>query len=211
MNELDSRSLAFTDCFAQRFEKPGEVTYEVVHAAGAMVDLKERPFRITVAAAGGEGPESEQHDVVVRWDGRAFAVEPAALKIAAGEVVLWHAPDAKAPGFLVRGEGPDGAFSSAALAQQAVYTHAFGLAGDYRWVDANGSRIGGQVRVREVDGKDKRAMNSWANAIAKPTLVTISGDRVEPEQVRIYVGQTVFFAVEKAPGITITDARVAKR
>jgi plastocyanin len=210
MNQLDSRALAFTDCFAQRFENPGEVTYEVVHAAGAMIDLKERPFRIEVAPAGGDSREAEQHDVVVRWAGRTFAVEPAELKIAAGEVVLWHTPDAKAPGFLVRGAGPDGDFSSAALGQNAVYTHAFGLAGDYRWVDANGSRVGGQVRVREVDGKDKRAMGTWANAIAKPTLVTISGDRVEPEQVRIYVGQTVFFAVEKAPGVTITDSRIAK-
>ena len=36
-------------------------------------------------------------------------------------------------------------------------------------------------------------------------LMVVSGDKVEPREVNIVVGQAVFFAVEDSPGITITD------
>jgi hypothetical protein len=36
--------------------------------------------------------------------------------------------------------------------------------------------------------------------------VIIDGDQANPQEITIVTGQTVFFAVENAPGITITDA-----
>jgi hypothetical protein len=44
-------------------------------------------------------------------------------------------------------------------------------------------------------------------ALSQGALVTIKG-RAEPQQVEIVTGQTVFFAVVDAPGITITDQRL---
>jgi hypothetical protein len=108
----------------------------------------------------------------------------------------------------VRGNGAGGAFDSLALAAEAVYTHAFGLPGEFRWKDANGSRVSGLVNVRQVDSKKQREMTAWASQMKEGVLVVISGDRAEPKEVNIFVGQTVFFAVEKARGITITDSRL---
>jgi preprotein translocase subunit YajC len=51
-------------------------------------------------------------------------------------------------------------------------------------------------------------MKEYRGSLSKGTLVVISGDKVEPTFVEISVGQTVFFAVEKADGVTITDRRL---
>ena len=37
------------------------------------------------------------------------------------------------------------------------------------------------------------------------TLVHVTGTQAQPAHVEIMVGQTVVWAVEKAPGVTITD------
>jgi len=51
-------------------------------------------------------------------------------------------------------------------------------------------------------------MQAVRELLAKGTVVLIRGDKIEPAQVEISVGQTIFFAVEKADGITITDRRL---
>jgi hypothetical protein len=38
----------------------------------------------------------------------------------------------------------------------------------------------------------------------------ITGTKAEPAEVEIVVGQTVYFAVTKAPGISISDAPMAE-
>jgi plastocyanin len=204
MSTLDSRFLRYVDCFAQRFSTAGEIAYDVTTTAGARIALEPAPFKIRVK----QGParrEGEQHFVTVRRDGRRFVADPPELEITAGDNVLWNASDPKTPGYAVHGNGAGGGFNSTALAGEAVYTHAFGLPGEFRWTDANGSGISGLVHVREVDSKDRREIAAWADQMKEGVLVVISGDRVNPQEVNIYVGQTVFFAVEKAPGITITD------
>jgi len=205
MNTLDSRSLRYVDCFAQRFSTPREVAYHITTTAGVRIALEPAPFKIRVK----KGPaqrEEEQHFVTVRREGLRFVAEPPELEITAGDSVLWNASDPKTPGYAVRGHNARGGFDSAALAAEAVYTHAFGLPGEFRWTDANGSGVSGLVNVRQVDSKDHRDMAAWADQMKEGVLVVISGNRVEPKEVNIVVGQTVFFAVEKAPGITITDS-----
>ena len=76
---------------------------------------------------------------------------PPHLKINAGDMVLWNAPDPATPGFTVRGEGPEGEFDSQALASEAVYTHAFGVPGEYAWVNTHGGPVSGVVAVRSPD------------------------------------------------------------
>jgi hypothetical protein len=44
--------------------------------------------------------------------------------------------------------------------------------------------------------------------LSKGTVVTIADDRAAPADVEIVTGQTVFFAVTKSRGISITDERL---
>jgi len=59
--------------------------------------------------------------------------------------------------------------------------------------------------LRTVSGTKYR---EWMEALARGTLVVIEGDRADPSEVSVLAGQTVFFAVSAADGITITDARL---
>jgi plastocyanin len=204
MSTLDSRSLRYVDCFAQRFSKRGEVVYHITTTAGAGIAFQPGPFKIRIKRAPAQH-EGRQHLVTVRREGLRFVAEPPELEIAAGDSVLWNAPDPKTPGYAVRGNGAGGGFDSTALAAEAVYTHAYGVPGEFRWADANGSGISGLVHVRQVDSKDRRGVAAWADQMKEGVLVVVSGDQVDPKEVSIFVGQTVFFAVRKAPGITITD------
>ena len=60
-----------------------------------------------------------------------------------------------------------------------------------------------------MNSRDGREMAAWSDQVKEGVLVIISGDRVKPKEVTELssLGQTVFFAVERAPGITITDAQ----
>jgi hypothetical protein len=61
--------------------------------------------------------------------------------------------------------------------------------------------------VKDLDTKSQKDCEKWMKALSQGALVTIKG-RAEPQQVEIVTGQTVFFAVVDAPGITITDQRL---
>ncbi len=69
------------------------------------------------------------------------------------------------------------------------------------------SDIGGRVVVKDLDTKSKEDCEKWMRSLTEGALVTIKG-RAEPQEVEVLTGQTVFFAVVDAPGITITDRRV---
>lgn len=62
--------------------------------------------------------------------------------------------------------------------------------------------------VKDLDTESKEDCEKWMRSLKEGALVTIKG-RADPQQVEILTGQTVFFAVVDAPGITITDQRLS--
>jgi plastocyanin len=214
MNSLDSRFLRLGDCFAQKFSKAGTYKYIVTAGAGSCLSAAEGEYTIVVTSAKGKekkASESSQHNVIVRLKDGSLVAEPARTEIAVGDTVLWHTSDAATPGFAVIGEGKEGSFSSGALAVEAVYSHAFGSAGTYQWVDANGSNLRGEIVVEQMEIKERNDCLKWIDTLSKGTLIHIVGGKVEPSKVKILTGQTVFWAVEKAAGISITDSRLLVR
>lgn len=206
MNDLDSRSLQYVDCYAQRFAEPGTVEYELTTLAGTCLPLGSETFTIDVA----EAPKRKgvQHSVVVRRVEGALRAEPARLQIEAGDMVLWNTQDASVAGYVVRGEGAGGGFDSSAIRHEAVYTHAFGLPGTYEWRDAHGSGLAGEIVVELLDCRDAKVAARWHQALKSGSLVTIRGKTARPRKVEILAGQTVFWSVENTEGISITDARL---
>lgn len=221
MSTLDSRALTYLDCFGRQFAEPGRVRYGVGGPVAAF--LKQRqdlPFSIRVATAD-QGADPTQHDVAVDFvDGR-FTVEPDDLRITAGDVVLWHTSSPTAPPYGVWGEGDGGRFSSGELRAGSFYSHAFVEPGDASWADARSRRSLGVVHVKDVDRDDPGLAEEWTRSLEQGTVVVIDGDRVEPAELEILAGQTVFFAVGSDPaagggdgrgdaggGISVTDLSV---
>ena len=211
MDTLDSRGLRSIDCFAQMFSKAGRASYRLTTTAGSCLPIEEEgAFRIEIKRRPAADHESSQHDVAVRLEGLQLVAEPRNLEIVAGDTVLWNAPDAKVPGFAVQGVGPEGSFDSSAMTRNAVYTHAFGTPGEYQWVDANGGHVSGVVYVRSLDPQDPGECRKWLASLAEGSLILIREDRADHERIEILTGQTVFWAVEGASGISITDARLVQ-
>ncbi len=205
MNDsFDSRALRLTDCYGQRFMKPGSYGYNISPVPGHLV-TEERHWRIEVVERTTEST-MHQHMVVVKTEGAKFRAEPPELVIEAGDLVLWNCPEPDAAPYVVMGDHEF--FSSHRLVNESGYSHAFGSAGDYDWADAYGSDVAGVVRVRDPGCKDRADLQRWRTSLTKGTLVMISEGRAEPRDVDIIAGQTVFFAVVKAPGISITDRRL---
>ena len=207
MDTLDSRVLSYVDCFARRFAKAGTVKYGITSASVRCGLHDEDAFVIEVKERREPGGEGSQHDVTVKMKGARFAVEPAKLSIQAGDVVMWHAANSGVPGFIVSGQADDQRFSSASLEAESLFTHAFGVPGTYEWGDAGKSKIGGRIVVKDLDTQSKEDCEKWMKSLSQGALVTIKG-KADPQQVEIVTGQTVFFAVVDAPGITITDQRL---
>jgi plastocyanin len=207
METLDSRLLGTTDCFGQRFSRAGAYTYGLNATPQPCRPLQDEQFGIEVA--GNEAPDGEgrQHDVTVRFEGGRLVADPPKLRVAPGDVVLWNAPDTSTPGFAVHGEGEQ-SFSSASLSNECLFSHAFGVAGDYSWKDANGSGLGGRVVVKDLDPTDPKECERWMAALEEGVVIVVEGDSANPSEVEILTGQTVFWAVAKAPGITVTDERL---
>jgi plastocyanin len=213
MDSLDSRFLRYVDCFGQKFSSAGKVRYRLTAGGGDWLPPAEGAYTIEVKKSHNPPDKGNQHNVTVRREGKRLVAEPPHLEIEAGDLVLWHAADSSIAGFGVRGETERKGeiFDSTAIEETAVYTHAFGLPGEYRWIDAHGSRVAGLVQVRAVDGADKTQVEKWKATLGTGALITINGDKVTPQRLQILVGQTVFWAIEKAPGISITDARLVQR
>ena len=203
MDTLDSRALRFNDCYAQRFMRPGKYAYNVLPVLGHCV-TGERPFSIQV----GEPTDGrmKQHSVIVRFKDGRFTVDRDTLTIAAGDLVLWNCPNAKAVPYTVTGEREF--FSSDRLVNESGYSHAFGSADRYEWTDAFGTGASGVIRVKDPACKTAVDFQHWQKQLAKGTLVTITGSTAEPPEVDIVTGQSVFFIVTKGPGISITDKRL---
>ncbi len=204
LEQLDSRALRRTDCYAQRFMKAGTYPYNVLPAFGDCIE-PDRPFTIKVVEQKKKSGMT-QHNVVVRFENGRFGVDRGETVIEAGDLVLWNCPEAGDLPYCVIGEKEF--FASGRMVNECGYSHAFGTAGEYRWRDANGGDARGIVRVREVRCADRSHLENWHETLKKGTLVMIEGGHAKPSSVEIVTGQTVFFAVVKGSGLSITDERL---
>jgi plastocyanin len=206
MNTLDSRFLRFADCFAQRFSSLGTFHYRVSPLPASLVAPGRVEDQLTVVVEEGNAAQ-QQHTVNVSVDSGQLIARPGRLEISAGDIVRWSADNSVTGGFVIQGTIGGQTVNSAAMRNESIFTHAFGLAGDYKWVDANGSDLSGTVRVIRPGENDARR-ERWLASLAEGTLIRVIGERAEPKEVEILVGQTVFWSVENAPGVTVTDANV---
>jgi len=205
---LDSRFLQYTNCFGHRFVSPGLVRYRLstlptgtglAHAADADV------FTIEVAAEPA-GQAAKQHGVTVRLEGRRLVADPPKLRIHPHDVVIWTAEGAGTPPYSVLGQGERLAFDSRALTAGCLFSHPFGLPGAVRWTDANGSGLGGEIVV--ASHEPNVDADHLQERLSSGTLVTVRGTEAQPGRIEIFVGQTVLWLFEDAPGVTVTDSRL---
>jgi plastocyanin len=203
MNTLDSRFIRLGDCFAHRFSAPGTFAYALSPIPSSLAAHHgERPAQAVIVTAGDSG-EQRQHHVKVSMAEGTLTATPAELRVTLGDLVVWSPDRSVTFGFRVRGRVGDDLVDSASLHTESIFTHAFGLPGSYEWADANGSGLRGQVRVATPD--TAAGHDEWLGRLERGTLVHVRGNHAEPETVEIVVGQTVVWAVEDAPGVSITD------
>jgi plastocyanin len=215
---LDSRALRNTDCYGQRFMKPGTYPYALVPAGGAGA-TGDFPYVVEVVETSSKRePDMHQTSVTVRFvkerhgeccdertsDPGRFVPDQERVTVEAGDMVVWNSPDAATRPFAV--DGHKEFFGSTALTNECGYTHVFTTPGAHEYVDANGSGLHGVVRVVDPQPRTKDELRAWQSRLGEGTLVMISDARPEPAEVEIMLGQTVFFAVVKGTGVTITDA-----
>lgn len=207
IDTLDSRSLRLTDCYGQRFMREGSYGWAALPSGGGAID-DDRPYTLEVTPRRKDG-KMTQHDIQLRWRNRQYVPDHKQLAIEVGDLVVWHCPDAEAPGWEIAGD--QAFFGSAALVNECGYSHAFGTPGRYEWVDAHGSNVAGVVHVEPVQCKGADDIARWRKQIAEAALVMVQGGKAQPPEVKVVVGQTVYFAVVAGPGITITDRRLLFR
>lgn len=209
MNSLDSRYLEVGECYGHRFSRAGVIAYELSHLllpASAADAGRGSALRITVAAPE-DRREAQQHHVTVTERHGTLQAHPAELRIVSGDSVLWIADRSVKLGFCVRSTG-ELPFDSSALTSDSLYTHAFTRPGRYEWRDAHGSKLHGTVVVTAAkDG----AIADWLDSLTAGTLVYVRGDVATPETLEVTVGQTVFWAIANADGISITDVTALRR
>ena len=204
-NSLDSRAIGYTDTYGQRFMREGSFRYGVAAAPGAIL-LSDFPFVVEVAD--GNAERMTQHTVELTYTDKGFHPDSESVRIEAGDLVTWVCRDASTPPFEV--VGVHDFFRSSRLVNESGYAHAFGTPGDYEWVDVYGSGIGGVVHVRQPEIADRESLAAWQKQLATGSIVMIGAERAEPAKIEIVTGQTVYFAVTKGPGISITDRRIAE-
>ncbi len=209
-NDFDSRALGPANCYAQRFMRAGVFRYALVpgYAQAISTDF---PFVINVVEGDAKKQDSSpqsadinQHNLSVSRSDRGFAVDRASLTIGIGDLVMWNG--GRQVPFAVAGEADF--FNSYRMVNECGYTHAFGKAGTYEWRDAFGSDLGGTVHVRDPDCKSESDLRKWREALSEGTVVMIADGKVDQREIKIMTGQTVYFAIVKTNGISITDVRL---
>jgi plastocyanin len=206
-DQLDSRALRLTDCFGQRFMRPGEYRYALA-ASGAGDAVDELPFVVRAVETTTKGKPVAptgigQTTLDVHWDGRRFVPDRPDVTVQVGDMVMWHGSDLAGRPFVVRGEKEF--FASDRLLNESGYSHVFSAPGAYTWADAYGSGLRGVVHVALPAVRTQEDVAKWRSRLATGTVVTIAGDKAEPAEVKVVLGQTVFFVVTKGSGISITD------
>ena len=204
MNVLDSRFLRPGDTFAQRFTKPGIYRYAVGVQGSLAQPGHDAPFTVTVGNDAGAAPKT--HYVTVTYSDHSFSAAPARLEIHQGDAVLWSTVSADAPGFAVSGQSEGGRFDSAEIHANGMYSHAFGVSGVIEWSDSREPKTHGTITVETHPAcRTHDDRQAYAQKLSKATLVMIEDGRARPSKVKVTVGQTVFFAVKSAGGISIVD------
>jgi hypothetical protein len=99
-------------------------------------------------------------------------------------------------------------FASAGITGEALYTHAFGSPGRYEWRDANQGAVREVVNVKPRTVKTREERQRCLEEVKKPNVIEIYGDSLQPETQEIAIALTVFWHIQRAPGITITDSRL---
>jgi plastocyanin len=207
MNELDSRFLRPGDTFAQRFTKAGTYHYNIGITGSLATAGHDAPFTLTVTAKAGATPQT--HYVTVDYTNGSFTAAPTQLHINEGDAVLWSSTAPSAPGFSVYGQSKDERFDSAEIHANGMYSHAFGMTGEFEWRDAREGKLHGTITVEAHPicrtHEDRQA---YVQKLSQATLIMIDHGHVRPRNAKITVGQTVFFAVKSAAGISIVDKKL---
>lgn len=204
MNTLDSRFCRLGDTFAQRFAEPGTYTYDF-NLSGVPPFGHANRYSISVKGTFDPNKDGEQHFVTVRREGSNFVADPPKLEIATGDVVLWSTNESNTPGFSISGKSETDSFNSGNMKRNALYSHAFGSPGEVEWLDANAHGPAGKIIVKMPNTDSAQDMETFKETLAQGAVIVINGKKADKAQVEIFVGQTVFFAVEKAEGIAITE------
>jgi plastocyanin len=204
IENFDSRALRRTDCFAQRFMKPGVYRYNVLPVHSHCM-TPERPFSIEVRERSSKD-RMTQHNIAISGSAGLLKVDKENLSIEAGDLVLWNSVSSNTLPYNVAGDKEF--FASHRMMNECGYSHAFGVVGEYPWSDAYGSGLDGVVRVKDPGCQNCADVERWQKQLTKGTIVMIDGGKAQPREVEILTGQTVFFAVIKAEGISITDSRL---
>jgi plastocyanin len=210
MNVLDSRFLRPGDTFAQRFTEPGIYRYNVGIQGSLAQPGHDAPFAVTVGDDAGDAPKT--HYVTVNYTDNIFSATPARLQIKTGDAVLWSTVSANVPGFAVCGQSEAGRFDSAEIHANGMYSHAFGVSGVIEWSDAHEPKTHGTIVVGTHPAcRTHEDRQAYAQKLSKATLVMIEDGHARPSKVKVTVGQTVFFAVKSAGGISIVDKTLLRR
>ncbi|MEM9653763.1 MAG: hypothetical protein AAGA65_16850 [Actinomycetota bacterium] len=203
-NVLDSRSIGLGDAFGQRFMKPGIYRYNLDRPGGGRMS-DEYPYEIRV----NESPADHamhQETVLVGYRKRRLSPDRPQLDIQVGDLVVWAPTGSDVPRFEVAGEQEF--FGSAVMQNECGYSHAFGLSGTYRWRDATGGPAMGVVKVKDPKVDTTSGLERWKKKLANAQLVMIHDGKVDPAEVSIEMGQTVYFAVVNGTGVTVTDEQL---
>lgn len=205
-DSFDSRALRYTDAYGQRFMREGTYRYHLGKAGSGRLG---EHATYTIRVEGGEkNHKMRQHTILVLHKDGGFEPDDPEIAIQAGDLVMWACRQAAAPAFEV--VGSKDFFGSASLVNECGYAHAFSAPGDYEWTDANGGKAHGVVHVRDPKCRNQKEIDKWQKKLGKGALVMITDEKVEPGELEIVTGQTVYFAVVKSGGISITDRRVAE-
>lgn len=216
---LDSRALRNIDCYSQRFMKAGTYPYALI-PAGSVGASSDFPYQVVVVEKSSGRDEGDVHQASVRvsfvkerrgeccddhlYDSGRFVPDEEQVTIEAGDMVLWNSPDAATRPFAV--DGQKQFFGSAVLTNECGYSHVFMTPGEHQWEDALGSGLRGVVRVADPRTGNPDDLRAWQSQLGDGTLVMIGDDGPTPPEVDILLGQTVFFAVAKASGVSITHS-----
>jgi plastocyanin len=206
VDDLDSRALRYCDTYGQRFMRSGTFSYHILPAGTAPLTDR-RPYRIDVHDAPA-GTKMKQHMLVVHHEKDRFWLDTRELNIKVGDLVTWSCREPSAAPMQVIGDKEF--FDSSRLRNECGFAHAFGRAGEFEWVDAFGSGLQGVVQVCDPKCQSASDIESWKKQLKTGTVVMINGRKAEPQRVRVLTGQTVYFAVVKGPGISVTDRRIVE-
>jgi plastocyanin len=207
MNSLDSRFLNVGDCYAVSFKSVGQVRYILSMGTPLPSQAVSPGFLIDVRAKEDATAPTPYTVSIVQNNGVLVPAE-GELSAHVGDIVLWHTSDPAIKGFAVAGRSPDGDFSNALLKSEAIYSHAFGTAGTFEWVDAVGSAVSGVIVVNPLSPTDDADTWLSSSSLTNGVGVEIRAAMATPAKIEIILGQTVLWKVWDGTGIAIVDKRL---